>query len=56
MKKMHEYRAAVLKRIEQDRLDMYKRMQEIEQARHRRLEEQMDWMELEHKHSMKRPI
>jgi len=56
MIRMHEYRAAVLKRIEQDRLDMYKRMQEIEQAHQKRLEEQMNWMEMEDKRSMKRPI
>ena len=56
MIKMHEYRAAVLKRIEQDRLDMYKRIREIDQAHQRRLDEQMNWMELEEKRSMKRPI
>ena len=54
--KMREYRAEVLKRIEQDRLDMYKRMQEIEQEHQRRLDQQINWMELEEKRLMNRPI
>ncbi len=56
MLKMHEYRAAVLKRIEQDRLDMHKRMQEIEQKHRRRLDKQMNRMELEDKHLMNHPV
>jgi hypothetical protein len=56
MMKIHEYRAAVLKRIEQDRLDMYKRMRDIEQVQQKRLDERMNWMEQQHRHSLKRPI
>ena len=54
--KMHEYRAAVLKRIKQDRLDMYKRGQDTEHAYQRRLDEQMNWTELQDKRAMNRPI
>ena len=54
--KMREYRAEVNKRIEQDRMDMHKRMQEIEQEHQRRLDQQMNWIELEEKRLMNRPI
>lgn len=54
--KMREYRAEVNKRIEQDRLDMHKRMQEIEQEHQRRLDQRMNWIELEDKRSINHPI
>jgi recombination DNA repair RAD52 pathway protein len=54
--KMREYRAEVNRRIEQDRLDMHKRMQEIEQEHQRRLDQRMNWIELEDKRSINRPI
>ena len=54
--KMREYRAEVNKRIEQDRLDLHKRMQEIEQEHQRRLDQQMNWIELDDKRSINRPI
>lgn len=56
MIKMHEYRAAVQKRIEQDRQDMYKRRQETEQQKQRKRDEQMDRIEQIEKRSMNRPI
>ena len=54
--KMREYRAEVKKRIEQDRLDMHKRMQEIVQEQQRRLDQRMNWIELEDTRSITRPI
>lgn len=54
--KMREYRAEVNRRIEQDRLDMHKRMQEIGQEHQKRLDQQMNWIELEDRRSMNRPI
>ena len=56
MIKMHEYRAAVQKRIEQDRQDMYKRRHETEQQKQRKRDELMDRIEQIEKHSMNRPI
>jgi hypothetical protein len=56
MIKMHEYRAAVLKRIEQDRQDMYKRRHETMQQKQRKRDAQMDRIEQIEKHSMNRPI
>ena len=54
--KMREYRAEVNRRIEQDRLDMHQRMQEIGQEHQKRLDQQMNWIELEDRRSMNRPI
>jgi hypothetical protein len=54
--KMREYRAEVDRRIEQDRLDMHKQMQEIAQEHQRRFNQQMNWIELEGKRSINRPI
>jgi hypothetical protein len=54
--KMREYRAEVNKRIEQDRLDLHKRMLEIEQEHQRRLDQRMNWIELDDKRSINRPI
>ena len=56
MVKMHEYRAAVHKRIKQDRQDMYKRRHETEQQRQRKRDELMDRIEQAEKRSMNRPI
>lgn len=56
MIKMHQYRAAVQKRIAQDRQDIYKRMKEIEWENQRRRDELMDRLEQENKRSMNRPI
>jgi len=56
MIKMHEYRTAVLMRIEQDRQHMYKRMQDIEHENRRRQDELMNSLEREEKSSMNRPI
>ena len=54
--KMREYRAEVNKRIEQDRLDLHKRMLEIEQEHQRTLDQRMNWIELDDKRSINRPI
>jgi len=54
--KMHEYRTAVQKRIHQDRQDMYKRKQLIEQENQKRLDTHMNRMEQAVKRSMIRPI
>lgn len=54
--KMHEYRAAVQKRIHQDRQDMYKRKQLIEQENQKRLDTHMNRVEQAEKRSMNRPI
>ncbi len=56
MIKMHEYRAAVQKRIEQDRQDMYKRRHETRQQKQRKQDELMDRIEQIEKRSMNRPI
>jgi hypothetical protein len=52
MIKMHDYRAAVQKRIEQDRQDMYKSRQQMQRKR----DEHMDGIEQIEKSSMNRPI
>jgi len=54
--KMHEYRAAVQKRIEQDRQDMYKHRHETRQQKQRKQDELMDSIEQTEKRSMNRPI
>ena len=56
MIKMHEYRAAVQKRIKQDRQDMYKRRHETRQQEQRKRDELMDRIEQIEKSSMNRPI
>ena len=56
MIKMHEYRAVVQKRIEQDRQDMYKRRLETRQKKQRERDELMDRIEQIEKSSMNRPI
>jgi hypothetical protein len=56
MIKMHEYRAAVEKRIEQDRQDMYKRRLETRQQKQRERDELMDRIEQIEKSSVNRPI
>ena len=53
--KMHEYRAAVQKRIHQDRRDMYDRRQQIEHESQKRLDTHMNWVEQAGKRSMNRP-
>ena len=52
MIKIHDYRAAVQKRIEQDRQDMYKSRQQMQRKR----DEHMDGIEQIEKSSMNRPI
>jgi len=54
--KMREYRAAVEKRIEQDRQDMYKLRLETRQQKQRERDELMDRIEQIEKSSMNRPI
>jgi len=56
MIKMREYRAAVEKRIEQDRQDMYKLRLETRQQKQRERDELMDRIEQIEKSSMNRPI
>ena len=54
--KMHEYRVAVQKRIEQDRQDMYKHRHETRQQKQRKQDELMDSIEQTEQRSMNRPI
>ena len=56
MMKMHEYKAAVQKRIEQDRRDMYKHKHETRQQKQKTQDELMDSIEQIEKRSMNRPI
>jgi hypothetical protein len=56
MQRIHEYQQAVMKRIEQDRADMYRYMQELARESQRRRDEFMNRMEHIEKASMDRPI
>lgn len=55
-KRLHEYRAAVMKRIEQDRQDMFRHMQELAQQSQKRRDEYLNRLEQFEKTSMDRPI
>ena len=54
--KMHEYRAIVQQRIEQDRKDMYQRLDQVEQQNRKRLEDQPHWIEQTAEYTTGRPI